>query len=175
MKRKMITILTAIAVIISLESGSLSKVMAADEDLGKIVDGSVLTEDEESEAPVDEDTIYYIDDEDNDDFGIMPYGTYLLDGTAKIKNAGSGKITATGATNAKKSCKLKVTVVVERYSKSTGNWSFITSWTATKSSGTYLSTSKTMSVSKGYYYRVRGAHSAGGEAGYSTTNGIWIN
>lgn len=175
MKRKVTAMLTAIAVIISLGSGSLSKVMAADEDLGKIVDGSVLTEDEESEAPVDEDTIYYIDDEDNDDFGIMPYGTYLLDGTAAIKNAGSGKITASGATNAKKKCSLKVVVSVQRYSKSSGAWNYVTSWTATKSSGTYLSTSKTISVTKGYYYRVRCGHSAGGEAGTSTTDGIWIN
>lgn len=173
MKRILITMLTAIAMIVSLGSGSLSRVIAADEDLGKIIDGSMLTEDEESEALLDEDTIYY--EVDDDDFGIMPYGLYLKSGTAAIKNAGSGKITASGTTSAHKSCSLKVTVAVERYSKTTGNWSLVTSWTATKSSGTYLSTSKTMSVSKGYYYRVHCAHSAGGEAGRSTTDGIWIN
>ena len=173
MKRKLITVLTAIALVVALGSGSVSKVFAADENLGKVVDGSVLTEDEESEAILDQDTIIYVGEDD--DIGIMPYGTYLLDGTASIKNAGNGKVTASGVTTAHKSCALKLTVVLQKYNSSTGTWGNVTSWTVTKSSGTYLSSSKTISVTKGYYYRVRCGHSAGGEAGYSTTNGIKIS
>lgn len=175
MKRKLIAILTAMALVVTLGSGSLSKVMAADEDFGMIVDGSVLTEDEESEGILDKDTIIYVGDEDDNDSGITTYGTYLLGGTAKIKDAGSGKVTASGTTTARKSCSLKLTVIVQRYSSSTGTWGNVTSWSASKSSGTYLSSSKTISVTKGYYYRVKCSHSAGGEAGYSTTNGIKIS
>lgn len=172
MKRKLITVLTAMALVLALESGSVSKVLAADEDLGKVVDGSVLTEDEESEVFLDQDTIIFVGDED-DESGIMPYGTYLLEGKAGIKNAGNGKITASGYTSAHKSCSLKLAVTVQRYSG--GTWNYVTSWTVTKASGTYLSSSKTMSVTKGYYYRVRCNHSAGGEAGISTTDGIKIS
>lgn len=171
MKKKLITLITAIALVVSFGSGSMSKVMAADEDLGMIVDGSMLTEDEESEGILDRDTIIFVGD-DNDS-GITTYGTYLLGGTAGIKNAGSGKITASGSTTARKSCSLKLVVTVQRYSG--GTWNYLTSWSTSKSSGTYLSSTKTISVTKGYYYRVKCSHSAGGEAGYSTTNGIKIS
>jgi hypothetical protein len=171
MKKKMMAVLLTVFTIAGLGTGNVSKVLAADDDLGKIVDGSLLTEDEESTGYVDEDSIIYVGDEGDDD-GISLYGTYLLDGRSAIANAGNGKITATGVTTAHKSTKLKMTVVVQRYSGTT--WDYITSWTATKSSGTYLSSSKTLSVTKGYYYRVRCSHSAGGESGYSYTDGIKI-
>ena len=173
MKGKIITLLTAMTLVLALGSGSLSKVMAADEDLGMIVDGSVLTEDEESEGILDRDSIIYVGEEDDTGSGISTYGTYLIGGTAKIKDAGSGKITASGTTTAKMSCSLKLVVTVQRYSG--GTWNYVTSWSASKTSGTYLSSTKTMSVTKGYYYRVKCSHSAGGEAGYSTTDGIKIS
>jgi hypothetical protein len=172
MKKRIMAVLLTVFTIAGLGTGNVSRVLAADDDLGKIVDGSLLTEDEESTAYIDEESIIYVSDEENDD-GISLYGTYLLDGRASIANAGGGKIAATGVTTAHKSTKLKVTVVVQRYSGTT--WDYVTSWTATKSSGTYLSTSKTLSVTKGYFYRVRCSHSAGGEAGYSCTNGIKIS
>lgn len=170
MKKKIIFFLLTCIFCVGMTSGMNIRVLAADEDVGKIIEGSLLTEDEESVGYLDEDSIEYIDDYIDE---IMPYGIYLLDGRTGIKNAGSGKITASGVTTAHKSTKLKLTVTVQR--RSGGTWDYITSWSTSKSSGTYLSSSKTLSVTKGYYYRVCGYHSAGGEGGYSYTNGIWID
>ena len=171
MRKRITSLLVAFAVFVTLGAGTVSEVYAADEDLGKILDGSLLTDDEESIGYVDPDTITFTGNVVED--GIMPYGVYLLSGSSMISKAGSGKIGVTGITEAHKSTNLKVVVTVQR--KSGGTWNYVTSWTATKAKGTYLSSTKTLSVTKGYYYRVSCAHVAGGEAGYSYTNGIWIN
>lgn len=174
-KRK--NVLTALLLAVSMVLGlsPIPKVMAADDDLGKIIDGSMLTENEESIGEIDQDTIIYVgnDDDDNENVGIVPYGTYLLTGSSKISNAGNGKIIASGETSAHKKTSLKVVVTVDRYSG--GTWNYITSWSATKSNATTLMTTKTLSVTKGYFYRVRCSHAAGGETGYSYTDGIKIS
>lgn len=100
------------------------------------------------------------------------WGVYLANGMSVINDAGSGKIGAGGSTTAATACTVSVNVIVER--KVNGSWVRVTSWTATKSSATYVSASKTMSVTSGYYYRVRCTHSAATDASNSYTGALWM-
>lgn len=99
-------------------------------------------------------------------------GVYLSSGTSNINDAGGGKIGAGGATSAAKYCKVSVNVVVER--KVSGSWVRVTSWTATRDSALVVSTGKTISVTKGYYYRVRCVHSASSDTSSSCTGALWM-
>lgn len=100
------------------------------------------------------------------------WGVYLASGTSVINDAGGGKIGAGGTTVAAKTCKVSVNVIVER--KVNGSWARVTSWSATNSSALFVSASKTMSVTSGYYYRVRCTHSAASDASSSCTNALWM-
>ena len=99
-------------------------------------------------------------------------GVYLSSGTSNINDAGGGKIGAGGATSAASYCRVSVNVVVER--KVSGSWVRVTSWTATRSSALFVNTGKTISVSSGYYYRVRCVHSASSDTSSSCTGALWM-
>lgn len=100
------------------------------------------------------------------------WGVYLLSGSSVINDAGGGKIGAGGITNAATTCTVSVNVIVER--KVNGSWARVTSWTATNSSALFVSSSKTLSVTSGYYYRVRCVHRASTDASSSCTNALWM-
>lgn len=100
------------------------------------------------------------------------WGVYLVDGTSVINDAGGGKIGAGGITTAAKACKVSVNVIVER--KVSGSWVRVTSWTATKTSATSVMSSKALSVTSGYYYRVRCVHSASTDTSSSYTGALWM-
>ena len=73
-----------------------------------------------------------------------------------------------------------VIVYVDQYNEETGKWEQVTTWTVEDENTYYVSTSKTVTVDRGYYYRVHAEHIAGpkdGEkdAGDSVTDGIKIN
>lgn len=154
MKRD-ISIVLSIVMIVFLALGTSNTVMA-EEDLPS-VDGSYLTEDESSEVTV----------------GSMTRGVYLKSGSSMISKAGTGKITAGGDTVGQTIVsKISVTVRVQRLVN--GNWQEYTSWSATKYNSAYVSTSKTLSVPRGYYYRVYSIHTAASDSSGSYTNGIYI-
>ena len=100
------------------------------------------------------------------------WGVYLASGSSVINDAGGGKIGAGGITTAAKACKVSVNVIVER--KVSGSWVRVTSWTATKTSATSVMSSKTLSVTSGYYYRVRCTHYASTDASSSCTSSLWM-
>ena len=102
----------------------------------------------------------------------MTRGVYLLDGYSVINNAGSGKIGCGGVTDAAKRCTVMVNAIVERQT-STG-WARVTSWTKTNTNALTASISKTLSVTSGYYYRVRSIHGAGSDSSSSWTSGLWM-
>lgn len=122
------------------------------------VDGSLLPED------VEEST------------GQMSGGTkgqYLQTGSCKIIKAGTGKITVGATTIAQKQVSsIKVTVMVERLVN--GNWVSYTSWSASKSNAYSVSTSKTLTVPRGYYYRVRSMHNANSDRSTSNTDALYV-
>lgn len=126
-------------------------------DIPECVDGSYLTNDDSSEVTV----------------GSKSRGIYLKSGSSNIVRAGTGKIGAGGNTVGQKVVsKITVDVTVERYVN--GKWGYYTSWVETNYNSVYVSTSKTLSVPTGYYYRVYCVHYANSDVSDSYTDGIYI-
>ena len=102
------------------------------------------------------------------------YGVYLYMGDAVIAEAGSGKIAAGGSTSARKTV-TKITVGVRVQRKVDGLWYNYTTWSKSLNNASYVSTSKELTVPKGYYYRVLTTHTAQTDSSTSSTSGIWID
>lgn len=138
------------------------QVAAADELLGTVVDGSVLTDGSEAES-----TVYP-----------RQRGSYISSGSGRIIIAGTGSVTISGNTSAYQNVdKIKVTLYLQRLEN--GQWVPVTSvGPKTNYNTNYVSNSKTYSVARGYYYRVTGGHTViengSSEALTSYTNGVWV-
>lgn len=154
-KRKTLSLIMAMIMMCVLICSTKSVVNAADEPI--CVDGSYLTQEESSEATV----------------GSMTRGIYLKSGSSNVTRAGTGKIAAGGNTVGQKSVS-KITVVVSVQQYKNGSWYYYTSWSATNYNSSYVSSSKTLSVPTGYYYRVCCTHYADSDVSDSFTNGIYI-
>ena len=99
-------------------------------------------------------------------------GVYLMEGNSIINKISSTKIGAGGTTTAAIKCKVTVCPFVERLVN--GSWVHVTSWTVTNASAFSAMASKSITVSTGYYYRVRCTHYAASDASSSWTNGLWM-
>ena len=101
-------------------------------------------------------------------------GQYLQTGSCKIIKAGTGKITVGGTTIAQKQVSsIKVTIMLERLVN--GNWVSYDSWSASKSNAYSVTVSKTLSVPRGYYYRVLSIHNANSDRSRSNTNALYVS
>lgn len=98
-------------------------------------------------------------------------GVYLSSGTSVIRDAGTGKIAAGGDTIAAKKCDVSVNVIVERLDG--GSWLRVTSWTGSLKNTWSVTSSKILSVGRGYYYRVRCIHYAHTDTSSSWTGNLW--
>ena len=98
------------------------------------------------------------------------WGIYLAEGNSYISKISSTKIGAGGDTIAASKCKVSVTAIVERLVN--GSWARVTSWTSTTTSGYSASISKSLTVSTGYYYRVRSSHYAASDVSSSGTDAL---
>ena len=157
MRKKIVTMIVAV----SLATGIFAMIpaeqaRAAEEII--TVDGSVLLEDaEESVGEMD----------------VQTKGQYLQSGSSKIVRAGVGKIAVGGTTIAQKTVStIKVTVIIEQLVN--GSWLRYTSWSESKTNTYSVSTSKTLTVPRGYYYRVRSIHNANSDRGHSNTNALYV-
>ena len=145
----------AMVMVCALLIGTQKNVQATD--IPECVDGSYLTNDDSSEVTV----------------GSKSRGIYLKSGSSNIVRAGTGKIGAGGNTVGQKVVsKITVDVTVERYVN--GKWGYYTSWVETNYNSVYVSTSKTLSVPTGYYYRVYCVHYANSDVSDSYIDGIYI-
>ena len=68
--------------------------------------------------------------------------------------------------------KVQVAVIVEQYNN--GAWSQVYSWRESAVNAYTVSTSKNLTIPRGYYYRARGIHSANTDIANSFTDGIWM-
>lgn len=130
--------------------------------LGEVVDGSVLTDEDSSES------IFYN----------PARGNILNRGVAQIADNGNGSVNAYGAVLPAVQCDtLKLVINIQRLQG--GSWVNVKSYTDTASNASLLTKSYNYSVTKGYYYRVRAGCIAtkGGttETQIPITNGIWID
>ena len=154
-KKRMLIKIMAFVVACSLCFSSVMTVAA------ETVDGAELTMEESAEG----------------EMTIMPRGAYLAGGDCSITNLGNGRINADGSTSANYTVNyVGVTVYVERLVN--GSLTSYYSWGTSATTTSYVSTSKTLKVETGYYYRVRATHTAGMyspyDSGSSSTDGIWI-
>ena len=130
--------------------------------LGNTIDGSILTNEMESEG------IYQS----------VARSTYLHQGIVRITNNGNGYVGIAGATQCNVSCNtVKLNVYLER-SSGDGNFYSYQKWTNVDYNTNSLYFGKEVKVEKGYYYRLRGYHSCTKngvtENGGSVTDGIYI-
>lgn len=148
---------TLISITLCLSLFLMSGNLVNASDLGECIDGSYLTNDDVSEGMS----------------GPMTKGIHLRSGSSSISKAGTGMITAGGTTIAQKIVStVSVTVRVERLVN--GSWQTYTSWSSTRYDAASATTSRTLSVPTGYYYRAHCFHSANSDSSGSYTNGLWI-
>lgn len=159
MKRK-IMILLAVCLLLTAIT-----VQAADENLGLVVDGSLMTELTEVSGSTE--------------VSNLARGTYLGTGSAKLSNNGNHVLNVWGNTTCNKTCdEVKVTLHLQRYKN--GSWSNVTTLdTKVAYNDHYVSNSKNVTVTGGYYYRISGSHTAikGSvvETTTSVTDGMWVS
>ncbi|MDY3250755.1 MAG: DUF6147 family protein [Candidatus Choladocola sp.] len=141
---------------------STTTVFAADERVGTVVDGSVLTDGTEAEG------FFYP----------KARGSILASGSGDISIVGGRTVKVSGDTTAYRTVsKVKVTLYLQQLQG--GNWVTVrTLGPKTNYNSYYVSNSNTYSVAGGYYYRVYGGHTAidgsTSEAGTSYTDGVWV-
>jgi len=99
-------------------------------------------------------------------------GVYLAEGNSYISKISTTKIGAGGDTIAAKKCKVSITSIVEKLNG--GAWARVTSWTSTTTSGYSASISKSLTITRGYYYRVRSSHYASTDVSSSCTSALWM-
>ena len=130
--------------------------------LGEVVDGSVLTDEDFSES-----LIYN-----------PARGNILNRGVAQIANNGNGSVNAYGAVLPAVKCDtLRLEMTIQRLVG--GSWANVKSYSDIVYNSSLLSKSYNYSVAGGYYYRGKAACIAtkGGttETQMPVTNGIWID
>lgn len=132
------------------------------EDLGKIVDGSELTNKSMSE----------------DIQTTVTRGNILNQGVAKITDLGNSTVNVYGSATAFVVCdRLMMKLTLQRYSG--GTWYNVQTFEDTNYNASTLTKSYNVGVTGGYYYRVKGACQAKKgsttESKTPTTDGIWID
>ena len=100
-------------------------------------------------------------------------GIYLVGGYSTINKISSTKVGAGGATEAALRCSVRVSSFLEK--KVSGSWERVASWSQTNNNALSAMISKTVTVSSGYYYRVRGNHYAASDVTSSWTDALWVN
>lgn len=165
MKKQFMTVICSLALLCGMVLGTADVAKAAEDSL-KCVDGSYLTMESESSGSTSSG---------------LERGKHLMDGDSVINTSATGKIYAYGATTANHLVDYVGLIVhVDRYNPLTGRWSAVTTWTVEKRNAYGVSSGKTLTVERGYYYRVRCDHFAGNDAEFpydsdvSFTDGIWI-
>lgn len=137
-------------------------VTAADDQLGTIVDGSLLTEGTEVEGVVQP----------------IVRGTYLGMGWGFLTVNSGRNVNVSGTTSCNRtSDEVKVTIHLQQLSG--GSWHTIRTVGPTVAYNTnFVSTSRDYDVAGGYYYRVSGTHTAikgkTVETTASYSDGLWI-
>ena len=104
----------------------------------------------------------------------------MMDGECSISKAGTNRVYAFGATTANHEVDyLAVIVYVDRYHEDTGRWGQVDWWMVEDANDYFVYTGKTITVDRGYYYRVHADHFVREgddpmEETFSLTNGIWV-
>lgn len=157
------TIFTFISIFFIASMSAEAKGLADGEN---IVDGSYLT---------------YEDYSYGTSANSMLRGEHLMTGDSIITKTGNGRIYTYGQTTADHDVDfVAVLVYVDRYHEDTGRWGQIDARAKDARDTYYVVSTKTLTVDRGYFYRVHCDHIAGNDdeefydEAISATDGIWI-
>lgn len=144
------------------------------DDAGVCVDGSWLTE--ATEASTED--LFDFTIETLDENTPVPYMSYLYGGNATISDVGSGKVNLYANTKAAVVCDtVKVDIYLQYYDS--GAWNYVNNFNYTVKNESFIARSRTVSVTKGRYYRIKCYHkitkNGVSESCTSVTDGIKIN
>ena len=153
--------LAMLALSLFLAVSSVSASAAGLEDLGKEVDGSILTNEESAE----------------DIWQNVARGNILDQGIAKITNIGNRTVNIYGATLAYVTCNtLIIKLTLQQYD---GGWVNYGTYGDTATNASSMSRSYNVKVAGGHYYRVKAAcvakKNGSSESQGPITNDIWID
>lgn len=158
--KQIVAIMTLVA-LVSVGNGVYTVEAQAMDEVGTVVDGSVLTDQKEAK----------------DETFALGKGTDLYRGGIKISAVDSNTVNIYGFTFANHTCEsLDVYLYLEQYKN--GSWSTYGIYQYTDYNVSTMSRSRSVDVEPGYYYRLRGYHRTykdGRQESTSTmTNGIPI-
>lgn len=155
-------VIFVLAVSLLMGTSSIAYAASSEYNIGDTIDGSILTRDSESEITV-----------------INPMrGNILNQGTAKITNKGDGVVNVYGAVFGSVVCdKLMLDMTLQRLQN--GIWVDVQYFSDRAYNQALLTNSYNVSVTKGYYYRVKAAcvaqKGSTSESKMPITNGLWID
>ena len=154
------SVVAMLALSLFLAVSSISASADGLEDLGKEVDGSILTNEESAEAV----------------WQNVARGSLLNQGIGKITNIGNRTVNIYGATMAHVTCDtLIVKLTLQQYD---GGWINYGTYGDTATNASSMSRSYNVKVAGGHYYRVKAAcvakKNGSSESQGPITNGIWI-
>ncbi|MCU6748091.1 MULTISPECIES: DUF6147 family protein [Lachnospiraceae] len=164
MKKRILSIVSSVIVLCFVFTVSIVDVQAMDNEVIQ-VDGSYLTTQDTSIGKSPSDILR---------------GEYLMDGECSITKAGRNRIYVYAATTADSYVDYVAAIIyVDRYNEKTEKWEQIDNWMVEDRDTYFIATSKTITVDRGYYYRVHAEHFAGMdteplEETYSFTDGILV-
>lgn len=166
MRKRFLSTICALVAVVSMVMISITDVKASEREK---YDGSYLTTEDSSVGKTHSD--------------IVTRGKYMMDGECSITKAGRGRIYVYASTTANivSVDYISAVIYVDRYNEATKDWGQINFWQVEDVDTYYVSTSKTLTVDRGYYYRVHADHVAGMDSDYpyeeatSATDGIWID
>lgn len=162
--KKIASVITSVMVFCCIVGVSLTNVKA-DDSAPKSVDGSYLTS-------ADSSTGYTPKNNER--------GKHLMDGQCSISKTGTKRIYAYGSTTANHTVDaVAVIVYVDQYNEKEDEWYQIDAFSKKVENDYYSTTSKSIQVDRGYYYRVHAEHFVRMgedpiEETYSYTNGILV-
>lgn len=156
--KKSVVAMLALSLFLTISSVSASA--AGLEDLGKEVDGSILTNEESAEAI----------------WQNVARGNLLDQGIAKISDIGNRTVNIYGAVLAYRTCdKLILKLTLQQYD---GGWVNYGNNGDTVTNASSMSRSYNVKVAGGHYYRLKAAcvaqKGSSSESQVPITNGIWI-
>lgn len=153
MKKRILSIISSIAILCTMTMISSVDVKASEEE-PVMVDGSYLTEDDMSTGHSETKT----------------RGEFLMTGDCSISKAGLTRVYAYASTTANFEVNYMATLVfVDQYQEDLGEWGQVHAWSEVSRNDYYMSTAQSVTVDRGYYYRVHARHLAGNQAPYDET------
>ena len=164
MKKRILSLVVIILFLCGVFEIAATEVEASENEQ-KIIDGSYLTMEDSSSGISSES---------------LTRGKHMMTGECSISKAGTKRIYAFGATTANHEVDyLAVIVYVDRYLEEEDAWGQVDAWVVEDTNDYFVYTGKTITLDRGYYYRVHADHFVRDgddpmEETFSTTNGILV-